>query len=77
MGEWLELSVKDDGRGVSANEIRRTFFTTGPQVHALELLRRRLQTLFGQSFRLDVSSEVGQGTTVTLRIPGFPFSLSC
>jgi LytS/YehU family sensor histidine kinase len=38
-------------------------------VHALELLRRRLQTLFGQSFRLEVSSEVGKGTTVTLRIP--------
>jgi LytS/YehU family sensor histidine kinase len=39
------------------------------QVHALELLRRRLRTLFGNRFRLEVSSEVGKGTTVTLRIP--------
>jgi hypothetical protein len=38
-------------------------------VHALVLLRRRLHGLFGRSFQLEVRSEVGQGTTVTLRIP--------
>ena len=36
---------------------------------ALTLLRRRLQTLFGRSFRLEVRSEIGEGTTVTMRIP--------
>jgi hypothetical protein len=35
------------------------------RVHALVLLRRRLQGLFGRSFQL----EVGQGTAVTLCIP--------
>ena len=40
-----------------------------PRVHALSLLRRRLQGLFGSSFRLEVASEVGRGTTVRMRIP--------
>lgn len=39
------------------------------RVHALSLLRRRLQGLFGSSFRLEVASEVGRGTTVRMRIP--------
>jgi sensor histidine kinase YesM len=33
------------------------------------LLRRRLQGLFGNSFQLEVRSEVGAGTTVTMRNP--------
>ena len=35
----------------------------------LSLLRRRLQGLFGRSFRLEVGSEIGRGTTVRMRIP--------
>jgi len=68
-GRWLEMSVSDDGQGVPSQEVEQTFFAERPQVHALVLLRRRLQGLFGRSFRLEVDSDVGQGTTVTLRIP--------
>jgi two-component system LytT family sensor kinase len=66
---WLEMSVSDDGQGVATTEVESVFFAARPQVHALELLRRRLHGLFGRSFRLEVHSEVGQGTTVTVRIP--------
>lgn len=69
VGQSLEMSVSDDGQGVPSAQVERVFFATRPQVHALELLRRRLQGLFGHSFRLEVSSEVGQGTTVTMSIP--------
>jgi two-component system sensor histidine kinase LytS len=69
VGQSLEMSVSDDGQGVPSNQVERVFFATRPQVHALELLRRRLQGLFGSSFWLKVSSEVGQGTTVTVSIP--------
>jgi two-component system LytT family sensor kinase len=69
VGQWLEMSVSDDGQGVPLAEVERVFFAARPQVHALELLRRRLQGLFDRSFRLDVYSEVEQGTTVTVRIP--------
>jgi LytS/YehU family sensor histidine kinase len=68
-GESLEMSVTDDGQGVAPAEVERVFFAAGPRVHALSLLRRRLKGLFGRSFQLEVWSQVGRGTTVTVRIP--------
>jgi two-component system, LytTR family, sensor kinase len=68
-GPWLEMSVSDDGQGVSSTEVEQVFFAERPRVHALVLLRRRLQGLFGRSFQLEVRSEIGEGTTVTMRIP--------
>jgi two-component system sensor histidine kinase LytS len=68
-GPWLEMSVRDDGQGVPPTEVEQVFFAERPRVHALVLLRRRLQGLFGRSFQLEVRSEIGEGTTVTMRIP--------
>jgi LytS/YehU family sensor histidine kinase len=68
-GQWLEMSVSDNGQGIPSSEVERVFFGARPGVHALGLLRRRLQALFGRSFRLEVHSELGHGTTVTMRIP--------
>jgi two-component system sensor histidine kinase LytS len=68
-GPWLEMSVTDDGQGVPSTEVEQLFFAQCRPVHALTLLRRRLQGLFGRSFRLEVCSDVGEGTTVTMRIP--------
>jgi LytS/YehU family sensor histidine kinase len=68
-GPWLEMNVTDNGQGVPSTEVERLFFAERPQVHALVLLRRRLQGLFGRSFRLEVRSEIGEGTTITMRIP--------
>jgi LytS/YehU family sensor histidine kinase len=68
-GSWLEMSVIDDGQGVPSTEVERLFFGERPRVHALVLLRRRLRGLFGRSFQLEVRSEIGEGTTVTMRIP--------
>src|ERR1700693_5576018 len=68
-GEWLEMSVSDDGQGVPSAEIEHLFFAERPRVHALGLLRRRLQGLYGRSFQLVVRSEIREGTTVTVRIP--------
>jgi len=68
-GQSLEMSVSDDGQGVPPADVEKIFFSGQSQVHALEILRRRLHGLFGRSFRLEVSSRVGQGTTVTLSIP--------
>jgi two-component system sensor histidine kinase LytS len=68
-GAWLEMTVIDDGQGVPSTEVEKLFFGERPRVHALVLLRRRLQGLFGRSFQLEVRSEIGEGTTVTMRIP--------
>ena len=63
------MSVSDDGQGVPSSQVEGVFFGEGPRVHALVLLRRRLQGLFKRSFKLEVRSELGEGTTVTMRIP--------
>jgi len=68
-GLWLEMTVSDDRRGVPSTEIEQLFFADRQAVHALVLLRRRLQGLFGRSFQLAVRSEIGEGTTVIMRIP--------
>jgi two-component system, LytTR family, sensor kinase len=71
-GPWLELSVTDDGQGVPSAEVEQHFFAEGHGLHALALLRRRLQGLFGDSFQLEVRSGTGEGTTVTIRILRLP-----
>ena len=68
-GSWLEMNVIDDGEGVPSREVEQLFFGEGQRVHALVLLRRRLQGLFGRSFQLEVRSEIGEGTTVIMRSP--------
>jgi two-component system LytT family sensor kinase len=68
-GSWLEMRVSDDGQGVPQEEVEHLFFVGDQKVHALALLRKRLEGLFGRSFHLAVCSQVGQGTIVTLRIP--------
>jgi two-component system LytT family sensor kinase len=68
-GPWVDMSVSDDGQGVPSAQIEQLFFPERPRLHALVLLRRRLQGLFGHSFQLEVRSEVGEGTTVSMRIP--------
>jgi len=68
-GHWLEMSVSDDGPGVPSGEVEHVFFGKRSRVHALLLLRRRLQGLFARSFQLQVRSELGEGTAVTMRIP--------
>jgi two-component system, LytTR family, sensor kinase len=76
-GPWLEMIVKDDGQGVPSTKVEQLFFTERPRTHALVLLRRRLQGLFGRSFQLKVRSEIGEGTTVTMRVPlRKPFGIS-
>jgi sensor histidine kinase YesM len=69
VGDWLEMSVSDDGHGVPSSKVEEFFFPVRPGMHALVLLRRRLQALFDDSFRLEIRSGIGQGTTVTMRTP--------
>jgi LytS/YehU family sensor histidine kinase len=67
--QFLEVSVSDDGRGVPSAEVEKVFFGNRSEMHAMALLRRRLQGLYHTSFRLEVRSELEKGTTVTMRIP--------
>jgi LytS/YehU family sensor histidine kinase len=69
IGEWLDVIVSDDGKGVPSTQSKQIFFTERLSDYALTLLRRRLRGLYSRSFKLEVRSEMGGGTTVAMRIP--------
>jgi LytS/YehU family sensor histidine kinase len=69
IGEWLDVIVSDDGKGAPWTRSEQIFFAERLSDYALTLLRRRLRGLYSRSFKLEVLSEMGVGTTVTMRIP--------
>ncbi len=63
---WVEenrliMRVTDDGRGFDQTRI--------PFGLGLYGIQRRLQLSYKDAYRLEIASEVGKGTTVTLRLP--------
>ena len=67
--ERLEMTVTDNGTGVPGTEIQEASFPERPQLGRLTLLRRQLRELFGKSFKFEIDSEIGAGTTATLSFP--------
>ncbi len=70
-GGWVELSVEDDGRGISVADrcrLFQPFFTTKPQGTGLGLFvcRQIVEELGGT---LSYRTELGLGSTFTVRIP--------
>ena len=71
----LVLTVADDGQGMDAQklaEVRRELSSPElPREHfGLYNVSRRLWLLYGQASRLEVESTPGEGTAVTVYIPG-------
>jgi two-component system, LytTR family, sensor kinase len=60
-GDTLELSVSDDGAGITTN--------LDAPGHGLENTRERLRTLYGERTALVVTPRLPYGTTAMLRIP--------
>ena len=73
-GESVVISVKDNGEGIPAENMEKIFepfFTTKEPGSGTGLglaISARLVESFGG--RIEVASEVGKGTTFTLRLPG-------
>lgn len=70
---WIRLGVKDNGSGMSSEVKRRAFemfFTTKPRGLGtglgLALVRKVVERVGG---RVEIESEVGEGTTVSMLIP--------
>ena len=69
--DWVALEVADTGVGIPADKLTRVFdayYTTKSDGSGLGLLIV-LRILRAHGGRVDVSSEPGKGTTVTLRFP--------
>ena len=76
-GDQVVLQIKDAGRGVPAEDLPRIFdplFTTKPSGQALGLGLTLVHDIVTTKFdgTLEVASQPGQGTTVTLRFPRPP-----
>jgi len=62
-GEWLLLRISDDGKGF---DLARGTGAAANHGHGLESIERRARSLGG---RLELHAAVGQGVTVSLRVP--------
>jgi LytS/YehU family sensor histidine kinase len=71
MGDDLLLQVEDDGPGVESARLAEVL---NPELESsasigLRNVDGRLRTLYGDEYRLAVTSEVGRGTCVQIKIP--------
>ncbi|MFA6506864.1 MAG: sensor histidine kinase [Treponemataceae bacterium] len=65
-----ELTVTDDGIGMDDERVRSLFSEErGKKSIGLMNINARLVNLYGPEYALSVSSEIGTGTTVRMRIP--------
>jgi two-component system NtrC family sensor kinase len=73
-GDWHAVRVLDEGVGIPSEDQRRIFdpfFTTKPVGEGTGLgLNIAHQVVQAHGGRIDVESEAGCGTTVTIRVPG-------
>lgn len=80
---WIEendilLLISDDGIGISPDILpsltsqnpKQNLNSTGTNI-AIYNIHRRLQILYGETYGLSYSSELGKGTEVQIRIPGY------
>ncbi|MCD8023900.1 MAG: histidine kinase [Lachnospiraceae bacterium] len=76
---WMEddaiiLLISDDGVGMTRDALAHILYGTGQSASggtniAIYNTHRRLQILYGESYGLSYSSELGEGTEVQIRLP--------
>ena len=72
MGDKIELTVKDNGAGMSSQRLdeMRTAMETGEKIgFGLRTVHQRMQLLYGDEYGLTIASTEGVGTTITAVIP--------
>lgn len=73
--DQLKLEVADDGAGMTAERLQEVRCQLSCEEHANVGMRnvlKRIRLHFGEAYGLDVSSEIGVGTRVLLRLPILP-----
>ena len=73
-GDHILISITDDGMGMSEQELevlRRQLAAPTPGAHSFGMwnIAKRIQMFYGPEYSMQVDSEFGEFTTVTLEIP--------
>jgi LytS/YehU family sensor histidine kinase len=69
VGGTLRIKVTDDGGGMNRERLERLLTPIGPERSALGNIHERLIRLYRGRAALEIESEQGKGTTVTLSLP--------
>ncbi len=77
-GDGILFQICDTGAGMSAEQLETIWEEgtdqkfSGQRIggYAVKNIRQRLKLAYGDAYRLDIQSEEGKGTTVTIYIPG-------
>ena len=67
----LLIDIEDDGVGITRGDLKKLFvpgFGKGLGI-GLHNVNERLIALYGEDYRLEISSKVGKGTKVVVKIP--------
>lgn len=70
-GDELEISIKDNGRGISGEELDKVLvfgYGRGGGI-GLSNVNERLKGLYGEEYALTIDSTPGNGTVVRFRVP--------
>ncbi|MDO4306375.1 MAG: sensor histidine kinase [Eubacteriales bacterium] len=76
-GEYMHFEIRDTGAGMTPEQLRRIWEEDTSKVfagqkvgrYAVKNVRERLELRYGKDFRLAISSEINQGTTVIVAVP--------
>ena len=74
-GDWIDLTVQDDGVGMDAQELARLREEISRPCKETESgfglanVNERIRMYFGPEYGMKIASEKGKGTCITIRIP--------
>ena len=70
----MYIKVKDDGEGIEEKKLKelqkrlKDISTSGGKEIGIENVNRRIKVQYGDEYGLELQSEQGRGTVVTLKI---------
>ena len=67
-GETMYLSVEDNGVGME-EEVAKTIITQKSKGYGVRNVNERIKLIYGQEYGLAIKSKVGEGTTITVKLP--------